>query len=68
MKNLGVKKALFYVLVGAEMPSVLAEILFISNKVEARALTRSSFQNAIVEALYRGIKKYHDSTLLKTNL
>lgn len=67
-KDLGVKKALFYVLVGAEMPSALAEILFISNKVEARVLTRGSIRNTIVEALYRGIKKHRDSMLAEKSL
>ncbi|MFQ5903281.1 MAG: N-acetylmuramoyl-L-alanine amidase, partial [Candidatus Binatia bacterium] len=68
MKDLGVKKALFYVLVGAKMPSVLAEISFITNRIEGRRLTRSAYQNAIADALYKGIKKYHESTLVVKNL
>lgn len=68
VEDRGVKKALFYVLVGARMPSVLAEILFISNKIEARALARGSIRNTIVEALYRGIKKHHDSISVVKNL
>ena len=58
VKNLGVKKGLFYVLVGARMPSVLLEVFFVTNRTEGRALARRSFQNSIVEAVYRGIKKY----------
>ncbi|MCZ6626584.1 MAG: N-acetylmuramoyl-L-alanine amidase, partial [Deltaproteobacteria bacterium] len=68
VKDLGVKKALFHVLVGAKMPSVLAEIFFITNKREGRRLARRSYQDTIVEALYQGIKKYHKSTLVAKNL
>jgi len=63
VKDLGVKKGLFYVLVGARMPSVLLELFFVTNRFEGRALARGSFQNAIVDALYRGIKKYDASTV-----
>ena len=66
--DLGVKKALFYVLVGARMPSVLAEVFFITNKVEGRNLTKPAYQNAVVNALYQGIKKYRDSALVAKNL
>lgn len=68
VKNLGVKKALFYVLVGARMPSVLSELFFITNKVEARTLTQRAYQDAILEGLYNGIKKYHESLLVVKNL
>lgn len=68
VKNLGVKKALFYVLVGARMPSVLQELFFITNKKEARTLTQRAYQDAIVEGLYNGIKKYHESLLVVKNL
>lgn len=66
--DLGVKKALFYVLVGARMPSVLAEIFFITNKQEWKQLTSQATQNAIVDALYEGIKKYRDSSPVVKNL
>ena len=59
-KNLGVKKGLFYVLVGARMPAALTELFFVSNRREARALQRTKFQGAIVEGLYGGIKNYAD--------
>ena len=68
VKDLGVKKAQFFVLVGAKMPSVLVEMLFVTNKDEARALKRPSYQNAIIDALYEGIKKYQESTLVVKNL
>lgn len=68
VKDLGVKKALFYVLVGAKMPSVLAEISFITNRGERRRLTKRAYQNVIVESLYRGIKKYQENMLVAKNL
>jgi N-acetylmuramoyl-L-alanine amidase len=63
VKDLGVKKALFYVLVGARMPSVLVELFFITNKTEGRAMSQESYQNAVVDALYDGIVKYNESML-----
>jgi N-acetylmuramoyl-L-alanine amidase len=61
VKDLGVKKAPFFVLVQAKMPSVLAEIGFITNAAEARQLTRESYQDAIVDGLLEGIRKYRDA-------
>ncbi len=67
VKDLGVKKALFYVLVGARMPSVLVEMFFITNRVEGRALALASYQDAMVEALFEGIQKYSQSNqMVKT--
>ncbi len=68
VKDLGVKKALFYVLVGARMPSVLVEMFFITNKTEGRAMGRESYQNAIVDALYDGIQQYGESALAAKTL
>jgi len=68
VRDLGVKKALFYVLVGARMPSVLVEMFFITNKAESRAMARSGHQNAIVDALYEGVKEYNRSTLAMKTL
>jgi N-acetylmuramoyl-L-alanine amidase len=62
-RDLGVKKALFYVLVGARMPSVLVEMFFITNRTEARAMTQEAYQNAVVEALYDGISKYRETAV-----
>jgi len=67
-KDLGVKKGLFYVLVGARMPAVLAEIFFVTNRAEARSLKNRSFQNAIVNGLYEGIRKYNQQLLFVKNL
>ncbi len=56
--NLGVKQALFYVLVDAEMPSVLVEVGFISNPKEERLLRTIKFRQTTAEALARGIFRY----------
>ncbi|HUK39459.1 MAG TPA: N-acetylmuramoyl-L-alanine amidase, partial [Candidatus Acidoferrales bacterium] len=63
IKDLGVKKALFYVLVGARMPSVLVEMFFITNKNEGRAMRQDEYQDAVTDALYEGIRKYQDTVL-----
>jgi len=68
VKDLGVKKALFYVLVGARMPSVLVEMFFITNRSEGRAMSRRSYQDAMVDALFDGIQKYGQSTIMARTL
>jgi N-acetylmuramoyl-L-alanine amidase len=68
IEDLGVKYALFYVLVGAEMPSVLVEISFISNGEEEKRLARSNYKNKIAEAIASGIGSYiSESTLIVDN-
>lgn len=57
-KNRGVKKAPFVVLIGAHMPSVLAEIGFLSNPREETLLKRPDYRQKLAEALFRGIEKY----------
>jgi N-acetylmuramoyl-L-alanine amidase len=65
IENLGVKYALFYVLVGAEMPSILAEISFISNREEEKRLSRESYKKRVAEAIAKGIGSYiTQSTLI----
>jgi N-acetylmuramoyl-L-alanine amidase len=54
----GVKKAPFIVLIGANMPSILAEISFVSNPSDERKLETSEYRQRIAECLYRGIAKY----------
>jgi N-acetylmuramoyl-L-alanine amidase len=68
IKDLGVKKALFYVLVGARMPSVLVEMFFITNRIEARAMTQESYQDALVNSLYEGIQKFGQTNLAAKTL
>lgn len=58
IEDLGVKYALFYVLVGAEMPSILVEISFISNHEEEKRLAVSDYRNKIAEAIAIGINAY----------
>jgi N-acetylmuramoyl-L-alanine amidase len=56
--NLGVKRAFFYVLINTGMPSILAEVGFISNPDEEKRLKTTSYRQAIAEALFEGVKKY----------
>jgi N-acetylmuramoyl-L-alanine amidase len=56
--NRGVKKAPFVVLIGAKMPSILAEISFVSNPQDERKLRSPAYRQRIALALYRGIARY----------
>ena len=56
--NRGVKKAPFVVLIGASMPSVLAEIGFVTNPHDEVLLKKTEFRQKIAEALYQGVAKY----------
>jgi N-acetylmuramoyl-L-alanine amidase len=58
LRNRGVKKAPFVVLIGANMPSILAEISFVSNPVDEKKLETSEYRQKIAESLYKGIAKY----------
>ncbi len=58
IKNKGVKKAPFYVLIGAQMPAVLIETGFISNKKECKRLMDPKYQNRLCDAIVKGLKKY----------
>jgi N-acetylmuramoyl-L-alanine amidase len=59
-KNRGVKKAPFVVLIGASMPSVLAEIGFLSNPREEALLKKPDYRQKLAEALYRGVTRYSE--------
>jgi N-acetylmuramoyl-L-alanine amidase len=61
VRNRGVKKAPFVVLIGANMPSILAEIAFVSNPDDAKKLKTSDYRQRIAESLYRGVSKYVNS-------
>jgi N-acetylmuramoyl-L-alanine amidase len=61
IKNRGVKKAPFVVLIGASMPSVLAEIGFLSNSREEALLKKSDHRQKLAEALYHGVSHYAQS-------
>ncbi len=58
LKNRGVKKAPFVVLIGANMPSVLAEISFVTNPTDADELRRPEYRERVAESLYAGVARY----------
>ena len=58
IRDRGVKKAPFVVLIGANMPSILAEISFISNPGDEKHLRSPEYRQRIAESLYRGISRY----------
>ena len=62
IKSKGVKQAPFYVLLGAQMPSILVETSFISNPRECRRLMNTKYQDRLCEGIIRGIKKYIKET------
>jgi N-acetylmuramoyl-L-alanine amidase len=57
-RNRGVRKAPFVVLVGADMPSVLAEISFISNPADEQWLKKPENRQRAADGLFRGMEKY----------
>ncbi len=60
-RNRGVKKAPFVVLIGANMPSVLSEISFISNPNDEKLLRKTDQRQRVADGLYRGIASYLES-------
>ncbi len=56
--KLGVKKAPFYVLVGAHMPCVLVEVSFIDHPLEGKRLGERRYQHLIAQSLYEGVQAY----------
>jgi len=61
VRDHGVKQALFYVLLGTRMPSILVETGFISNPAEEARLRSARFQDGTAEAIARGVKDFVDS-------
>lgn len=61
VRSRGVKKAPFVVLIGAAMPSVLAEISFITNKQELQLLKTAAYKEKIAQALYSAVLRYRRS-------
>ncbi len=57
-RDRGVRKAPFIVLIGASMPSVLAEIGFISNPHDEALMRRPDYRQKIAEALFKGLSSY----------
>jgi N-acetylmuramoyl-L-alanine amidase len=62
IRNKGVKKAPFYVLLGADMPSILVETSFISNDRECQRLTSPAYQDLMCQGIVDGIKRYIEET------
>lgn len=60
IKNLGVKKAPFYVLVGAHMPCILIETLFIDNYQDGKKLAQEKFRENLAYGLYVAILRFFD--------
>ena len=61
LRDRGVKKAPFVVLIGANMPSILAEISFLTNPDDAHELREPAYRERIAESLYRGVSRYVSS-------
>lgn len=61
VRSRGVKKAPFVVLIGAQMPSVLAEISFLTNKQELQLLKTTAYKDRIAKSLYDAVVKYRRS-------
>jgi N-acetylmuramoyl-L-alanine amidase len=62
IRNRGVREASFVVLTGTEMPSVLAEISFVSSPADEERLRNPSYREHIAEALYKGIEHFATAT------
>ncbi len=58
LKDRGVKKAPFVVLIGANMPSILAEISFVTNPQDAAKLETPEYRERVAESLYKGVARY----------
>jgi N-acetylmuramoyl-L-alanine amidase len=61
VRDLGVKQAPFVVLIGAGMPSVLAEISFVTNKQEGALLKTGAYRQQIAESLFDAVVRYQRS-------
>ena len=60
-QNRGVKQAPFVVLVGAKMPSILAEIGFISNPQDEKSIKTPQYRQQIAESLFNGVRSYSET-------
>jgi N-acetylmuramoyl-L-alanine amidase len=65
LRDLGVKQAPFYVLIGAEMPAILMEIAFISNHADSNKLKNDQFIGTVADNLIKGIRAYMDSNIAR---
>lgn len=58
IENLDVKQALFYVLIGAEMPAILVETSFVSNREEEKRLANPEYRDKLAESIAKGVSAY----------
>jgi N-acetylmuramoyl-L-alanine amidase len=68
IRDLGVKQAPFVVLIGAGMPSVLAEIAFVSHRQEGQLLKTTAYRQQIAEALFDAVTKYQKSLKVRSTI
>ena len=61
VKNRGVRKAPFVVLIGADMPSILTEISFLSNPADEQLLKKPEQRQKVAEGLFQGVVSYLQS-------
>jgi N-acetylmuramoyl-L-alanine amidase len=61
VRNRGVRKAPFVVLIGADMPSILTEISFLSNPADEKMLKKPEYRQRVAEGLYQGVASYLQS-------
>ena len=59
-RDLGVKHALFYVLLGTKMPSVLVETAFLSNRDDEKKLRSERYQAGLAHAISQGVGQFLD--------
>jgi len=64
MRSRGVKQANFHVLHGVQMPSVLVETAFITNRVDEKKLRSKKFRSGMVKAIIQGIENYENRLVL----
>lgn len=58
VKDGGVREGPFWVLVGAQMPSVLVEVGFLTHPTEAKRLVNRKYQNSLAKGLANGVERY----------
>jgi N-acetylmuramoyl-L-alanine amidase len=68
VNDLGVKRGPFYVLVGAGMPCVLAEVSFLTHPDEGVRLAQPDYQQAIADGLLRGVQRFVENARMAENL
>ena len=62
VRDLGVKRGPFYVLVGAGMPSVLVEVSFLTHPEEGQRLAQRDYQDMIAVGLLRGLRRFAENS------